>query len=148
MPVVRDISPEECQRLLRGGVFGRVAVCTPAGPHVVPVNYSVVDDSLVIATSAYSALGRYGRDTRAAFEIDDVDYERHTGWSVIVHGQLRAERDPHVLDGIRGEWPPRPWATGSRTLYLRLSLDEITGRRVGGDGSRIEPPVERVVHRS
>ena len=31
------------------------------GPHIVPVNYAVVDDALVLRTSPYSVLGGHAR---------------------------------------------------------------------------------------
>ena len=32
---------------VESALVGRVAVCTPTGPHIIPVNYAVVDDSIV-----------------------------------------------------------------------------------------------------
>ena len=46
----RELSPSECEALLRSGVAGRVALVTPGGPHIVPVNYSIVDDAVIIRT--------------------------------------------------------------------------------------------------
>ena len=36
MPESVELSTEDCQRLLRAGTVGRVAVSTPGGPHIVP----------------------------------------------------------------------------------------------------------------
>ncbi|MES2712231.1 MAG: PQQ-dependent sugar dehydrogenase, partial [Pseudomonadota bacterium] len=47
-----------------------VAFSTPAGPHMVPVNYTVVDDAIVVRTSPYSLLGTHGRNTVVAFGVD------------------------------------------------------------------------------
>ena len=43
-----DLTREECERLLRSGVGGRVALCSPNGPYIVPVNHSVVDDAMQV----------------------------------------------------------------------------------------------------
>ena len=56
-----DLSPDECRELLCAGLVGRIAMCTPVGPHIVPVNYGVVDDSVVLRTSPYSVLGTHAR---------------------------------------------------------------------------------------
>ena len=41
-------------------------------------------------------------------------------------------------------WDPRPWAGGSRLLYLRLPWRELTGRRLGHGWNRgNEVPVHR-----
>jgi hypothetical protein len=41
---------------------------------------------------------------------------------------------------------PRPWAAGRRSLYLRIPLTEVSGRRLG-DGWDLEEtlPVRRVL---
>lgn len=145
MPTLRELSPEECDRLLRGGVMGRVAISTPDGPHLVPVNYSVVGDTLVIATSPYSVLGAYGPGGRAVFEIDDVDYERHGGWSVTAAGRMWVEDDAEELSAIRAVWAPRPWADGMRSLVLRMDLERVTGRRLGEGRATLVPPVQRTL---
>ena len=56
-----------------------MALSTPAGPHVVPVTYSVVDDAIIIRTTPYSVLGTYAPGSLAALEVDWFDHERHLG---------------------------------------------------------------------
>ncbi len=101
MAETRELSVRECQDLLRAGVAGRVAVSTPTGPHIVPVNYTVVDDAIVIRTSPYSLLGTYGRDTTFAFEIDEFDRDRARGWSVQARGRVEGVTDRAELEQIR-----------------------------------------------
>ena len=68
MPMSHDLSRDDCSRLLRAGVAGRVALGTPDGPHIIPVNYAVdagehgnERESVLVRTTAYSLLGTYGR---------------------------------------------------------------------------------------
>ncbi len=133
-----ELSRAECESLLRAGVVGRIAVCTPTGPHVIPVNYSMVDDAIVVRTSPYSMLGTYGRDTTLAFEIDQFDYEYQRGWSVVARGRAEFVTDAAQLDHIRSVWEPRPWAKGSREMHLRLRCDELSGRRLGAHWNPVE----------
>jgi uncharacterized protein len=126
-----DLTHEECERLLRSGVGGRIALSSPDGPHIVPVNYSVVDDAIIVRTSPYSVLGTYGRDTMLAFEVDQLDHERQRGWSVVARGRGEVVSDPAQLEHIRTTWEPRPWAAGARSLHLRLRWSELSGRRIG-----------------
>lgn len=126
-----DMDPWECESLLRAHVVGRIALSTPDGPLVFPVNYSVVDGAIVVRTTPYGPLARLGRDARIAFEIDQFDHERQRGWSVLARGHAEAISDPDDLAHIQQVWPPRPWASGSRTLHLRLRWDELTGRKLG-----------------
>lgn len=139
-----ELSYEQCLDLLSGGVMGRVAVCLPSGPHIVPVNYAVVEESVVLRTSPYTALGTYGANAMLAFEVDHVDYERRTGWSVVAQGRGAVIENGDELATIRSTWDPTPWAGGSRPLYLRLPWTELSGRRIGPDRIR---PEERPVHR-
>src|SRR4051812_46201054 len=126
-----DLSTTECEELLRAGLVGRVAACSPHGPHIIPVNYSVVDDAIVLRTTPYSLLGSQARGTVLALEVDQFDYEYHRGWSVVARGRSEVVLDAEELDHIRQTWGPAPWAAGSRTLYLRLFWTELTGRRLG-----------------
>ena len=146
MPESRELVQPECERLLRAGVVGRVALSTPDGPHIIPVNYAVVDDTIVLRTSSYSVLGTHGRSAMLAFEIDHIDHDRHVGWSVVARGRSRAETDPDALARIRDGWQPRPWASGNRNLYLRIRWDSIEGRSLGQDWTRDnESPVHRTL---
>lgn len=126
-----DLSPDQCEHLLRAGVAGRVALSSPDGPHLVPVNYSVVGNAVVMRTSPYSVLGTYGRGSVLAFEVDWFDHDRWRGWSVVARGRADVVTDPVELERIRTTWEPRPWAGGSRNLYLRLPWTELSGRQVG-----------------
>jgi len=140
----RDLSSVECEQLLRAGVVGRIAVSTPSGPHILPVNYSVVDDAIIFRTTPYSVLGTYGRNAQLAFEVDYFDYEDHKGWSVLARGRGDAVSDPDEIRHIRQEWEPRPWADGQRNLYFKLRWAELTGRRLGNGWSHNnEVPVRR-----
>lgn len=127
----RDLSRLDCLALLSAGTVGRVAVTTPDGPHIVPVSYTVLDDSVVVRTSSYSVLGTYARDAVVALEIDDFDHATRTGWSVVVRGRCSVESDPRTIRSIRETSGGSPWAAGTRNLYLRVRTDQVSGRSVG-----------------
>ena len=142
MSLPRELAFDECVRLLQAGIVGRVALATPHGPQIVPLNYSVVDEAVIVATSPYSALGTYGPGSVVAFEIDHFDYEHHAGWSIAVRGRAELVKDPAEVQRLRKIWAPRPWAEGSRNLHLRIPWTEISGREVG---EHTPEPVHRVV---
>jgi nitroimidazol reductase NimA-like FMN-containing flavoprotein (pyridoxamine 5'-phosphate oxidase superfamily) len=131
-----EMTVEECLDLLSRGVVGRVAMATPMGPRIVPVNYAMYEDTIVFRTTPYSELGTYGWNTDLAFEIDHLDYDRHQGWSVVAIGRAELVEDPLDLQDIRANWDPTPWAGGRRHLYIRLRWRDITGRWVGKDWDR------------
>jgi nitroimidazol reductase NimA-like FMN-containing flavoprotein (pyridoxamine 5'-phosphate oxidase superfamily) len=124
------LTATECEELLRQSQVGRVAVCSPDGPHVVPVNYVLLDQALVFRTSPYSVVGTHGRDAVVALEIDQVDEAHEAGWSVLARGRAVAVTDPDDVAAIRQAWSAPPWAAGMRTLYLRMARPELTGRRL------------------
>ncbi|MEO7352600.1 MAG: pyridoxamine 5'-phosphate oxidase family protein [Marmoricola sp.] len=139
-----ELSYAKCRELLGGGVFGRVAVCTPDGPRILPVNYSIVGESIVFRTSDSGVVAAHGVGAPIAFEVDYVDYSDHKGWSVAATGRGKRIEDPAELAGVQRTWDPRPWAGGSRPLYLRLAWEELTGRRLGQGWTHAnEMPVRR-----
>ena len=108
MAETRELSAQDCMVLLRSGVAGRIALSTPTGPHIVPVNYSVVDDAIIVRTSPYSLLGTYGRQTSFAFEIDSFDRAEARGWSVQARGRTEAVTDRAELQQVREAAEPSP----------------------------------------
>jgi uncharacterized protein len=141
-----ELTEAECRQLLNAGLVGRVALCTPVGPHILPVNYAVVDDAVVVRTTPYSVLGTQARGSMCAVEIDQLDYERQRGWSVVVRGRADVITDADALEHVRRSWGPGVWAAGNRSLHIRVPCTEISGRRLGGNWNPVDDlPVRRVV---
>lgn len=146
MPDSHELSYSECETLLRAGVVGRIALSTPTGPHIVPVNYSIVDSEIIVRTSAYSVLGTYGRDATLAFEVDHLDLQNQRGWSVVARGRADVITEQTELEHVRKVWEPRPWAGGTRGLFLRIRWTELSGRQLGDGWQPLgELPYRRVV---
>lgn len=126
-----ELSQEECLSRLRADAIGRVAMATPLGPRIVPVNYVVQDTSIVLRTSPDSELATYGPDQPLALEIDRFDKEGQLGWSVVAHGRAARILDPNEIGKIERSFELASWAEGTRTTYLRLVWSRLTGRRLG-----------------
>ena len=139
MPESIALPVEDCQRLLRAGTVGRVAVSTPNGPHIVPVNYIVSGDTVIFRTSPYSVLGSHARNSLLAFEVDHLDPGQDNSWSVVARGRCEFIDDPCELDAADDSSRPSAWAAGSRNLFLRLPLTELSGRSLSG--GRATPPL-------
>jgi len=131
MGELNELGPSECRALLGDHQIGRVAVVAPDGPHIIPVNYALVDETVILRTSPLSLVATLGRNASVAFEVDHLDQVTHTGWSVLVRGRTSPVFDSAELSHIRRIWEPVPWADGVRNLYLRLTPSQISGRRVG-----------------
>lgn len=140
-----NLSYAECRELLGAGVFGRVALCTPTGPRILPVNYGVVSEMVVFRTSDSEMVSHHNWEMTLAFEVDYVDYADHKGWSVVALGHGRPVESEEELARIRRTWDPHPWAGGDKSLYVKLAWDELGGRRLGqGWTYDNEMPVRRM----
>jgi uncharacterized protein len=125
---LEPLDDDTCRTLLRRGVIGRLAHVRDGLPQVVPLNY-VLDEGEVVFRCDHGDLLDAIEGTPVAFEVDDVDLEYHTGWSVVVHGTAQEIWDPPALDRAR-ELPLRPWAPGDRGRYVRIATASLTGRRI------------------
>lgn len=130
-----ELPRHQSESLLRSGVVGRVAFTAPDGPHVIPVNYSVVDESVVFRTSEDSLMALHAPGATIAFEVDQFDYENHRGWSVVARGEAHRIYSPRELEHVLAVWEPRPWAGGSRHVFLKFGWEELSGRRLGAGWS-------------
>jgi nitroimidazol reductase NimA-like FMN-containing flavoprotein (pyridoxamine 5'-phosphate oxidase superfamily) len=128
--VFEEIPEAECLELLAAGRFGRLAVVVDGAPEVFPVNY-VFDAGRVAIRSdpgtklSAAALGG------VAFEIDAVDEEDRTGWSVVVHGTGHDISDSidEVSETMR-TLAVDTWVPGQKASWIRIEPTRITGRRV------------------
>lgn len=133
MSHLEELSATECLDLVRGHRVGRLALTTPSGLRIYPVNYAVGEGRLVFRTLPYGEVAQHAVGASVAFSVDDLDEELSSGWTVLAVGTCRRVEDPDEVRAIRGGDDPEPWAPGQRTLYLSLTWDELTGRRVRPD---------------
>ena len=124
------IPPDECRALLRADSVGRLAVIDGGTPFVFPVNY-VVDGEAVVFRSADGTKVSSGTRHPVAFEVDVIDRQHRTGWSVVVTGRLEevTQFDSATLERVQA-LPVEPWAGGDRPHWMRLVPTRISGRRI------------------
>jgi nitroimidazol reductase NimA-like FMN-containing flavoprotein (pyridoxamine 5'-phosphate oxidase superfamily) len=126
---LEELEPVECRRLLVTTSIGRLGFSTGEEQRIVPLNYVLAEDRLVFRTSPENEVAKFALDRPVAFEVDQVDEFMQSGWSVLVSGT--AEELPRAsLRAMDVGETPEPWASGVRSLYLRIPLARITGRRV------------------
>ena len=125
---LREIPRSECLELLAEHKVGRIAFVDVDGPLMIPVNYALDGDTVLVATSAFSNLAQSATGARVAFEVDESDDYTESGWSVLVRGAAeRVSYDELPHDAVAR---PYPWVEGTRTFVLRITPREITGRRL------------------
>jgi hypothetical protein len=112
-----------------------VALSTPEGPLIVHVRYTVFEDTIVVRTSAYSALGTYGRNAMLAFEVDHLDQDRRIGWSVVARGRSWGETDAAEVARIRAGTGALSRSCANRNVYLRIRWNKLSGRALAPSGT-------------
>ena len=120
---------DECRRLLGSTNIGRLGYCTDRGPRIVPMNYSMVSESVTFRTGIDTEASSELFDHPIAFEVDQVDEFLQAGWSVLVVGNAQPLDEASLLLLDVGQ-SPQPWPEGRRSLVVQLPLMMMTGRRV------------------
>lgn len=126
-PQLEELDRAECLRLLGTQSVGRVAVSQRGlAPHVVPVNYTVFEETIVFRSDDGTKF-RLLLTEPVSFEADFVDDFHRGGWSVLVQGLAYEESEWEVaLD----ETDVKPFAPGQKSHWARLVPHSITGRRI------------------
>ena len=128
---LENLSWDECFILLGQQTVGRLVYEDDLGPAAVPVNYAVAGHDIVFRSENGSKI-RALREHRVAFEVDHVDDATRSGWSVLVRGsseEVELERVPELLRRIDGH-VPLPWKQGIHTLWVVITPETVTGRRL------------------
>ncbi|WP_282699710.1 pyridoxamine 5'-phosphate oxidase family protein [Streptomyces sp. CC219B] len=128
-PEFTELSPAECRALLATHGVGRLAVPTETGPVVVPVNYTVLDDTIVFRTRLGTTPAQ-ASGCQVAFEVDRIDDAFSSGWSVLVRGYARTVTDPDEASRLDERAYSAPWAGGRRALWVRIEPRTVSGRRI------------------
>lgn len=119
-----------CYELLRTDTVGRIVYTQAALPAVRPITYSLDGHHIVFRTRPDSALAHSVSGQVVAFEVDQLDRETRTGWSVVVTGVAEPLESPSDLARAAG-LQLAPWAGGERELFLSITPGLVTGRRIG-----------------
>lgn len=126
----RSLTPAECDERLAQHRAGRVAWNAPDGPMVLPVTYVMHLGKISFRTSGYGALSTLAEPTNVAFEVDEIDMEAGTGWSVLVRGRAQAVTSSYLLSTLWRLDGIVPWATGSRNIFISIDPHSIRGKLV------------------
>jgi nitroimidazol reductase NimA-like FMN-containing flavoprotein (pyridoxamine 5'-phosphate oxidase superfamily) len=130
---VQRLDLEECLRLLAIDDVGRLAIVQGGAPAIFPVNYVLDGTSPVFRTDPGTKL-THGPGTTVCFEIDGLDRDRRSGWSVVVTGVMESLDDADEATRARVRTlPVHPWGGGEKAHWMRVVPGLITGRRVGPD---------------
>jgi nitroimidazol reductase NimA-like FMN-containing flavoprotein (pyridoxamine 5'-phosphate oxidase superfamily) len=132
-----DLDRSTCLALVGSRRIGRL-VLGGDEPVVVPVNFAVRDEALIVRTE-HDARAAHGVGSAVVFEVDDVDETRHAGWSVVIRGELDDVTGTLSIDEELSE-RLEPWAPGPKDRWLLVRIREVSGRWVHGREDR--PPLD------
>jgi uncharacterized protein len=126
---------DECLRLLASHGVGRVGLSAGALPVILPVNFYVDGDRVLVRTGFGTKLTAAMRNAVVCLEVDEIDATYHAGWSVLVTGTA------HELTGAEAaraaELPLQPWSgTGDHVIAIQIEL--VSGRRLSHDREPLE----------
>ncbi|HEV8627036.1 MAG TPA: pyridoxamine 5'-phosphate oxidase family protein [Acidimicrobiia bacterium] len=132
---VETLDRETCLRLLATQRIGRLAVQAgpDVGPHVVPVNYTLLRGSIVLRSAPGTKRTRLVTEP-VTFEVDTFDPFLRTGWSVVVEGLAYEASDREMEEDIDLD----PLVERQNSRWVRLVPRSISGRRI----SETPPPAE------
>ncbi|MFD9130327.1 helix-turn-helix domain-containing protein [Kitasatospora sp. NPDC059571] len=128
-PALVRLTEDECWDRLGGHGVGRIAVPADPAPLVLPVNYAVDAGTVVYRTDPHGpAAPRPG--VPVSFQVDRVNEAMSSGWSVLVVGAAAAVEDAAEVARLQADHPLGPWAGAGRPLWVRVTPDRLTGRRI------------------
>ncbi|MBS4730684.1 pyridoxamine 5'-phosphate oxidase family protein [Mycobacterium sp. SM1] len=137
---VVELDSTEAMRLLASVDHGRVVFTQHALPAIRPVNHLVDAGRVIIRTrltARLSTVVRSSSDARmvVAYEADDLDPRRRTGWSVVVTGLASTLTDPDQVS--RYERLLQPWVHPADTV-IAIEPEIITGIRIIADTAKCD----------
>ncbi len=124
-----ELDRAESLELLTAKKVGRIGFLGDDGPAVLPMNYILADDHVVVRTAAFGVVARSALDQLVAFQVDDVDDFLEAGWSVLINGPATMLSDAQ-MQALRLGGSPDPWAEGPRPLFLSIACNRVSGRRL------------------
>lgn len=124
------LSMSQCLALLRSRPLGRLAYLDRGGPTVVPVNHVVDGPSVVLRSLGGGKTDAALHGQSVAFQLDEHDPARGTGWSVLVRGRAVPVDDPEEIARFEAELDSWAGRNSGQATWLRIVAEEISGRRL------------------
>ena len=134
-PILEELTEAESLGLIEQAQIGRIGFSGRYGPIVWPVDYKVVDGSVVFRVAVGSSIGEDLRtgiadaEYKVAFEIDEIDAATRTGWSVMIQGAAHHVDDEQERQAVLGAGI-EPWPGGQREQFVQIRPTVISGRRI------------------
>ena len=122
------LNRDQCWALLRTEVVGRLAIAIANHPDIFPINYVVDHGTVVFRTAEGTKLAGAVLGSGVAFEVDGLDTHAGEAWSVVVKGRAVEITGLHDLFDA-ADLPLFPWLASPKHRFVRITPDDVTGRR-------------------
>jgi hypothetical protein len=127
--VTESLGELECRSLLATAGFGRLIFTRHALPVVEPVRFGIRRGQILIPTGSDDDLSPSIRGAVVAFEVDCLDAESGTGWTVTAVGPAHVLTDEDdIADAERLEL--QPWVPSVNCCFVAVEIRLLRGRRV------------------
>jgi uncharacterized protein len=128
---LEELPTAECVALLEGSLVGRIGVFVDGRPEIFPVNHVYDEESGTLAFPSNAGTKLWGalHWPWTSFEVDGIDVDGRSGWSVLVVGRAEEITDPVVVRRVMMQRRVL-WAVGPSTRWVRIVPARISGRRI------------------
>ena len=128
---INVLSRTECFRMLSSRPVGRIGVVVEQYPLIIPVNYAMDGETVVIRTAPGTVVA-HAHGAAVTFQVDHFDDADQAGWSVLLrgHGESVSVGDADDLIARTRATEVAPWAPGERPLWIRITASAVSGRRI------------------
>jgi len=123
---ITALDEQTCWKLLATQEVGRLAVAVERHPDIFPVNFTVVDRSVVFRTAEGTKLLSLVIGPLVAFEVDGYDEKAQEAWSVVIKGSAL---EVPMFDAVDDTIPVFPWSSTPKSRFIRIQPEIVTGRR-------------------
>jgi hypothetical protein len=124
------IGHQQCLDLIESNHVGRIAWQAADRTQILPITYAMHQGSVYFRTLPDGILAELAQPTSVALEVDELDQQTRSGWSIVLHGRTSAVSEPDDLADLWASESLVPWAVGNRTLFIRIVPESVSGRVV------------------
>lgn len=128
-PHLVDLNEKECEAYLAGGGVGRLIFRSADRPVALPVNFKTSAGDIIFRSDDDGEVSRIGSEEPVSFEVDRIDDAMREGWSVLATGTVHPVSSAEQIHEVQA-LGIEPWAGGERCTYFRLTVTELTGKRI------------------
>jgi hypothetical protein len=125
----RQLSRDECLRLMASVPVGRIIYTRQALPAVDLVNFTLDRGDVIIRIDRSGTLAGATRGAVVAFEADSLDPAGQAGWSVTVIGQSSEVTDAGEISRLE-QIGLSSLAPGEQQNFIRITPGILTGRQI------------------